>query len=86
MRYAGTMTKKRAPAIGRTGRRYGSRQTKEQTARREMVCEGFRQVRRRSRRFWKTNTTPILGIIQRVMPHSRAGGLPGVEATEVVGH
>ena len=51
-----------------------------------MVCEGFRQVRRRSRRFWKTNTTPILGIIQRVMSHSRARDLPGIEATEVVGH
>ena len=86
MRYAGTMTKKRAPAMGRTGRRYGSRQTKEQTARREMVCEGFRQVRRRSRRFWKTNTTPILDIIQSAKSHSRAGDLPGIKAPEVVGH
>ena len=51
-----------------------------------MVCEGFRQVRRRSRRFWKTNTTPILGNIQRLMSHGRAGNLPGIEATEVVGH
>ena len=51
-----------------------------------MVCEGFRQVRRRSRRFWKTNTTPILDNIQRLMSHGRAGALPGIEATEVVGH
>ena len=51
-----------------------------------MVCEGFRQVRRRSRRFWKTNTTPTLANIQRMISHSRAGDLPGIEATEVVGH
>ena len=51
-----------------------------------MVCEGFRQVRRRSRRFWKTNTTPILGNIQRLISHGRVGDLPGIKATEVVGH
>lgn len=51
-----------------------------------MVCEGFRQVRRRSRRFWKTNTTPILGNTQRLMSHGQARDLPGIETTEVVGH
>ena len=51
-----------------------------------MVCEGFRQVRRRSRRFWKTNTTPILAIIQLGMSDSRAGDLPGIKAPEVIGH
>lgn len=49
--YAGTMTKNRAPAMGRTERRYGSRQTKVHMASRDRVCEGFLQVKSRSTRF-----------------------------------
>lgn len=52
--------------IGMTGSRYGSRHTKVQTERREMVCEGTRHVRRRSTLFWKTKTTPIPNIGQRL--------------------
>lgn len=54
------MTRNSALAIGRREKRYGSRQTKVSTANREMVWEGVLHVKRRSRRFWKTNTTPIL--------------------------
>ena len=67
-RYAGTMTKNKAPAMGRIEKRYGSRQTKVRTAKREMVWDGVLHVRRRSRRFWKTKTTPILRPIVSVYP------------------
>ena len=49
-----------ADASGSTASRYGSRQTKVTTARRESVCEGRFQDRSRISRFSKTKTIPIL--------------------------
>ena len=70
------MTKNRAPAMGRTEKRYGSRQTKVRTAMRETVWDGVFHVRRRSRRFWKTKTTPILGTMVNVFAGLSVVGFP----------
>lgn len=59
-RYAGTMTKRRLTASGRTARRDGFRQTNVETANRERVCAGVFQDSKRIRRFWNTKITPIL--------------------------
>jgi len=40
------------------------------TTRSERVCVGVRQVRRRSSRFWKTKTTPILRLSSASFRHS----------------
>ena len=59
-RKAGTMIKSTIVAGGIVARRYGFRQMNVRMASRESVWDGVRQVRRRSRRFWKTKTTPML--------------------------
>jgi hypothetical protein len=50
---------------GRTVKRYGSRQTKVYTARKERVWEVVCHDSRRMTFDWKTNTTPILALKRR---------------------
>ena len=59
--------KRRALARGSMASRYGSRQTKVQTARRESVCVGALQVSNRMIRVWKTKMIPILVDVSALM-------------------
>lgn len=65
VRKLGTMTKKRQLASGKTGNKYGSTHTKVQTKRKDKVCVGCVQVKRRIRRFWRMKATPIRELKRR---------------------
>jgi hypothetical protein len=56
---------RRRSARGMTARRYGSRQMKVYMLRKERVCVGVRQERRRIILDWKTKTTPMRALKRR---------------------
>lgn len=57
---AGTIIHSSIITSGRTGIRYGLRQTKEYTARNDQVCEGRFQLKSLATLIWNLKTMPIL--------------------------
>lgn len=83
------MTKRRARVGGMTAKRWGSRQTKVHTARRESVWDGVFQESKPMRRVWPMKMIPHLQACQiskLLIVMWVKNVLPCVESTKVISH